>query len=134
MTPCQMIKRDIFVRAIAENDDLNWSGEITAETIDEAYDSVLVENDANQDYESEFRRGDFETGLDTEWSRHYESKSVAKKLSDGTWVGWTYWYGGGKHGEPEAIEWMEDAYFLDVSEQEKLVVVREFKKREPSQV
>lgn len=24
---------------------------------------------------------------------------------DGTWVGWTYWYGGGKYAEPSAIPW-----------------------------
>lgn len=134
MTPGQMIKRDILVRAIAENDDLQWDGEITADNIDEAYDKVLIENDAHFDYESEFRSGDVETGLETEWSRHYESKAVAKKLSDGTWVGWTYWHGGGKHGEPGAIEWMEDAYFVDVKEEEKMVLVREFTKLETTQV
>ena len=63
---------------------------------------------------NEFREGEVETNIPCEHSRHYESSSVAAKLSDGLWVGWTYWYGGGKHGEPEAIDWLSEAYWLDV--------------------
>lgn len=77
----------------------------------------------------EFREGQVETPeIETEWSRHYESKAVAAQI-DGVWVGWTYWYGGGKHGEPQEIEWMENSYFLDCVEEEKLVTVRTFKKK-----
>jgi len=63
--------------------------------------------------------------------RHYESKAVAMKMPDGSWIGWTYWYGGGKHGEPEAIDWMNEAYDVDCHEEEKVVVVQTFKVREP---
>lgn len=80
------------------------------------------------------REGDVETDIDCDYSRHYESKSVAMKCVDGTWVGWTYWYGGGKHGDPESIDWIEYAYDLDVKEEEKLVVVREFTKKENKDV
>lgn len=59
-------------------------------------------------------------------SRHYECDEVAFKLSCGSWVGWTYWHGGGKHGEPEAMDWMNDAYDLNVTEEEKVVTVRKF--------
>lgn len=66
----------------------------------------------------EFRDSyDEETDIKCDWSRHYESKSVAKKLDNGKWVGYTYWYGGGKHGEPEAIDWIDDAYFLEMKEE-----------------
>jgi hypothetical protein len=68
-----------------------------------------------------------ETHLSCPSSRHYESDAVAAKAPDGSWVGWTYWYGGGKHGEPEAIDWIEDAYDVICAEEEKLVVVRTFK-------
>ena len=74
------------------------------------------------------REGEVETDIPCEWSRHYESKSVAAKMLDGSWVGWTYWYGGGKHGEPEEIDWIEDAYNLSCTEEEKLVLVRTFTK------
>lgn len=86
------------------------------------------------DIKGDFRSGDVETGLPCEYSRHYESKAVAAQMVDGSWVGWTYWYGGGKHGEPEAIDWIDDAYDLDVTEEEKLVVVRTWKKKEKANV
>ena len=95
--------------------------------IDELYLSLEDEDDL-QDAKSEVRQGEYETDISPDWSRNYESNSVAAKLPDGSWVGWTYWYGGGKHGEPEAMSWMEDAYELSCVEQEKLVIVRNFTK------
>jgi hypothetical protein len=85
-------------------------------------------DDAVYDARYEAREGEVETDIPCEWSRHYESKSVAAKMLDGSWVGWTYWYGGGKHGEPWAIDWIEDAYNLSCTEEEKLVLVRTFTK------
>ena len=76
-----------------------------------------------------FIEGEVETDISTEWSRHYESNGVASRMPDGSWVGWTYWYGGGKHGEPGAIDWMSEAYDLDVVEEEKIVIVRTFTKK-----
>ena len=128
MTPMQKIKRDILMMAGKEPDLAHIvANGITAETVDEQYGMLMGAN-SHWDYETEFREGQVETGLPCEYSRNYESKAVARKLSDGTWVGWTYWYGGGKHGEPEAVPWMRDAYDLAVTEVEKVVVVREFKK------
>lgn len=100
--------------------------EITKENVDDLYE---VFRDDMYDLKNEFREGEVETKVPCDYSRHYESKSVAAKMPDGSWVGWTYWYGGGKHGEPEAIYWMEDAYDLDVVEEEKLVIVRTFTKK-----
>lgn len=36
---------------------------------------------------------------------------------------------GGKHGEPEAIDWIEHAYDVECKEEEKLVVVHTFTKK-----
>ena len=130
MTPEQKIKREILIDAIANNDHLNWDGEITAENVDKAWEEVLENNDEDGDFLSEFRVGQVETGLQTDYSRHYESTAVARKLSDGTWVGWTYWYGGGKHGEPSSIDWISYAYELNVHEEEKVVLVQTFTKIE----
>ena len=58
--------------------------------------------------------------------QHYESDAVAKNLPDGTWVGWTYYHGGGKHSDPGSIPWMEDAY--NVTSHEETRVVRVFSK------
>ncbi len=129
MTVTQKIMREILMRAI-EHDDFTAQVPFDEAGIDAVWNE-FTELDVHSDYVEEFRCGyDHVTDdIPTAYSRHYESKSVAKKLSDGSWIGWTYWYGGGKHGEPAAMLWMEDAYELDVTETERLVVVREFKKR-----
>ena len=129
MTPEQMLMAIVVQRAI--DDDFAFEekpASITAKNVEELYDE-LRDDDAHWDYLSELRGGEVETGLPCEWSRHYESKSVAAKAPNGQWIGWVYWYGGGKHGEPDAIDWMSGAYLLDVKEEEKLVVVRTFTKR-----
>ena len=124
MTPKQKIKRAIL------NIIAKWADEpapdVTAENVDELYDAA--DESYVQDARNEVRSGEYKTGLPCDWSRHYESESVAAKMPDGSWVGWTYWYGGGKHGEPEAIDWMDDAYELDCAEEEKVVIVRTFQK------
>lgn len=127
MTPEQKLKWAIVSTAN------HWSGkeppDFPCEGIEELYDR-LVENDEHWDAKGEIRPGKVETGLDCEWSRHYESKAVAMQFPDGSWVGWTYWYGGGKHGEPEAVDWMEYAYDLRCDEEEKVVTVRTFTKEQ----
>lgn len=87
------------------------------------------EADCLQDAKSEIRCGDVETNVPCDYSRHYESKSVAAQCPNGEWVGWTYWYGGGKHGEPDAIDWIEHAYDLECTEEQRVVTVRTFTKK-----
>lgn len=94
--------------------------------VEKAYDELLDE-DYKNDYESEFRcQSAVETNIEPPYSRHYESKSKAIEVL-GMWVGWTYWYGGGKHGDPCSMPWMEDAYLLNCEETEQTVIVRLFK-------
>lgn len=121
ITPEQAVKLAILLWA-----DSELSTSLAAEEIERRYDQ-LVENDGHWDARSEVREGDVETSIPAECSRHYESKSVATKVGD-KWVGWTYWYGGGKHAEPDAIDWMDKAYFLDCVEEKKLVTVQTFTK------
>ena len=76
------------------------------------------DDDTVQEAECELR-GDYDCdaiGI-PEWrdSRHYECKAVAKKIGD-RWVCWLYWFGGGKHGEPDAIDWIEDARYVEEAE------------------
>lgn len=97
----------------------------TGEEIDHAWDALYEEDgDSCADGTSEIR-GSFteETGLPCEYSRHYEAKAVAAEMPDGSWVGWTYWYGGGKHGEPGEVDWMEYAYDLTYGEETRTVKV-----------
>ena len=123
MTPIQKIKHLIILR------HFELAGEappapINSETVDSIYDDLEDPWDAI----SEVRYGEYVTSISPDYSRHYESKSVAAKLPDGSFVGWTYWYGGGKHGEPEAIDWIDEAYDLTVTEEQKLVTVRTWRR------
>lgn len=125
MTPEQAVKYIIL------NKTFLWEGkcipkDLTGEQVEELYDECGPHWDAK----SEVREGELKTNLPCDYSRHYESESVAAKAPNGQWVGWTYWYGGGKYGEPEAIDWMEHAYFLDCKEEQKVVTVRTFSKVE----
>ena len=126
MTPQHKLQHLILVKA-AEFDDSLTVPPMDADAISAAYQD-LIDNEQLWDAESETREGQVETDIPCQSSRHYESKSVAAQCRDGSWVGWTYWYGGGKYGEPEAIEWICDAYDLTVTEEEKVVTVRTFKK------
>lgn len=132
MTPEQKIKKEIVLKAI-ENKDIQFDNiylqtDINEYNVDPLYQS-LVDEDMHWDYQNEMRNGQYETGIDCEYSRHYDSKSVAMKMSDGSWIGWTYWYGGGKFGEPEAIDWMTTAYELNTTEEERTLIVRTFEKK-----
>ena len=131
MTPYQKLQHLILSKA-AKWDEIEL-GEVTPENIDDLWDEY-ENQDSIYDATNEIRQSwDEETDIPCEWSRHYESKSVAAKMPDGSWVGWTYWYGGGKHGEPAAIDWMESAYNIDCVEEARVVTVRTFTKREEPQ-
>lgn len=125
MTPEQKLKHMILIRH-AQLIDAPPPKDAAADNIDALFEETDGDNCELQDARSEVRCGLFETEISAPSSRHYEAQSVAAKAPDGTWVGWTYWYGGGKHGEPEAIDWMNEAYDLTCSEEEKVVTVRTF--------
>lgn len=94
---------------------------VTPENLDDLWEAFQENDDG--DAISEVRSSGEETGLECEWSRHYESKAVAAQMPDGRWVGWTFWYGGGKHGEPSEIDWMDSAYFVSFIEEARVVKV-----------
>jgi hypothetical protein len=129
MTPHQKLKHLALVQSGLHSTD-GQRVVITEDNVDELYDSPTDEDyDQVRDTLCDIREGEIETEVPCERCHHYESKSVAAKTPDGSWVGWTYWYGGGKHGEPEGIPWIEKAYNLDCTEEEKLVTVRTFTKK-----
>ena len=126
MTPEQKLKWAILLKAV-ELENITDPGEITVDNVDQLY------TDNNEDWElqdasSEVRCSREETKIPAPSSRSYECKSVAAQMPDGSWVGWPYWYGGGKHGEPEAVEWMEYAYSLTCEEKQVTVTQRTFTK------
>jgi len=118
MTPHQKLK---YLALITFDSELL----VTEKNVDKLFDLYY---DDLQDILYDMRGGDVETELPCEYSRHYESYSVAVKTPDGSYVGWTYWYGGGKHSEPEAEPWMNKAYNLSCTEEQKLVTIQTFTK------
>lgn len=125
-----------LIKVAAADIDSKWNQGESFESAQEALDFFESKEDEDygyyfQDSLSEIREGQIETEIRPESSRNYETKSVASNIF-GVWVGWTYFYGGGKHGDPDAAhDWVNNAYILDiVSEKEVVIVTREFKKRE----
>lgn len=125
MKPEYKIKYAILADLFSSNDK-EISTTLTEEEIEDLWDENY---DEVQDIKYEFREGEVETNIPCEYSRHYESKSVAGQCFDGSWVGWTYWYGGGKHGNAEEIDWMEHAYDLECLEEQKMMTVQTFTKK-----
>lgn len=125
------LKKLILQTCIGFDDSLVLPELNTEEEIDNFYhqDPPNDFEDYIQDAEGEVRGGEVVTGVEEEYSRHYEAKSVAAKIGD-DWVGWTYWYGGGKHGCPEEMEWIDDAYYLTCEEKEVLTIQRTWTKVE----
>lgn len=102
------------------------------EEVNEAWDNAREDDrvsDCIQDAKNDFRSAfSHRTEVKCDFSRHYDSESVAVQLDNGKWVGYTYWSGGGKHGEPGAIDWIEDAYFLKATP--KVITTYEFEKEQ----
>ncbi len=99
----------------------------TTEIIESVWE-FFNETAETQDVKEAFRRGEKNTFIATQYSDHFDCRSVAAQMPDGTWVGWNYWYGGRNGAKPEAIEWMENAY--EVSFHEETIIVKRFKKVE----
>ena len=123
MTPEQKLKWVILAKSAEWNN--KPAPDYPCKNVDELYD-LLTESDEHWDARSEVRTSGTETGLECPSSRNYESKAVAMKLPDGSWVGWTYWHGGGKYGDPDGIEWMGEAYDVECHEEQKMVTVQTF--------
>lgn len=141
------ILMDLFVEMASEEDDdmdslvnepriaaflnLTQRSGVHAKVIMDAWDLARERfGDTLQDCQEEMRVSGIPTNIPArDFSRHFECEERGAELS-GVWVGWTYWRGGGKHGNPEAIPWIEQAYLLDVTEEERVVTVRTFRIKE----
>ena len=97
-------------------DDFTLLESLNSSNIDEIFNRYTDDGELD-DAINEVRCTGTATNLPTEYSRHYECYEVAMRALDGSWVGWTYWYGGGKHGRPEEIDWINYAYDVSVTEQ-----------------
>ena len=109
---------------------INWAEDDGISKDGEEYDLII--EDFISEVQHETRRGDFETNITPPYLRHYEVKSVAMKLEhedfDG-YIGWNYYYGGGKHSNPQELEWVCDAYFLKLVKEEKILIIEKIFKK-----
>lgn len=86
----------------------------SAEALDEIFEQEDSDDDGSfQDARNERRYGIEAEGIETPYSRHYEIDAHAAELPDGSWIGWWHLHGGGKHGEPEAYDWVSEAFDLN---------------------
>lgn len=87
------------------------------------------------DAQQDIMGGDWETKLPlepSEWSRHCEVKTVAAKDNCGNYLGWPFYYAGGKHFD-DAIYYdfsVASAYYLNCEEKEVLTIQRTWSKVE----
>jgi len=136
-----IIRREILLDTLSEKeiDDCDWINLSNDEGVETAYKKAKEYEDIFSYYEicdaeSEFRYSGDEVsikGLEVDGGRHYEAKRVAKKIRDGSYISWVFYYGGGKHAQPEIIDWMREedgASLVNCVETEKLVTVKDFSK------
>lgn len=125
MKPETKLKYAILDLAATWNDEV-LPDNLTEEQVEEYWnDSEYLE-----DAISEVRCSGIETRFPGQYSRHYESEEVAVQCPNGDWVGFTYWHGGGKFGNPEEIDWIQHAYDVECKEEQKLVTVHSFTKKQ----
>jgi hypothetical protein len=121
LTPAQKIKLTLLINSgYVDKDVIPTSEEI---------ESLFLELSKDDEHGviSDFREGQCRTNIEPFFLRNYETESVAAQMFDGSWVGWTFVSGGGKHSDPESYDWITGSYELQiVSETERTIVDRVF--------
>lgn len=84
----------------------------TGDQIDTLYDLEYANDQGYfQDGRNEARHGIEAPEIDCPTSRNYEVDAHVGKLPDGSYVGWWFYYGGGKHSDAQnAIDWEAQAF------------------------
>lgn len=119
MTAQELIYKSMIHECYKREDNFNFTDYPEDITYEDLFDELLdtVFGDTLYEIRYDFRYGDQEV-LDLEpktSSRHYEIEVRASKI-DGVWVAWDFYYGGGKHSEPEAFDWISNARIVDCEE------------------
>ena len=111
--------------------------EFDDEKIEELYDSTnlyswIGDSDIVREVIHEFRESGEEIDDKVQQDRYYCYQDVARKItgSDELYLGWTYYFGGGKHAQPAEVEWMEDCYLLKCRKVEETRIVKVYEKVE----
>lgn len=106
-----------------ENFDEDKCEELYKET---NYETWIGEGDIVREVINKFRESGEEIVDKVQQDRYYCYQEVAKKItgSKDLYLGWTYYFGGGKHAQPDQVEWMEDCYLLKCREVEETRIVK----------
>lgn len=126
MTPTQKLKWAILRLAAQFNKTALPA--ITEASIDAHYDELVARDehwDAMNEFRSTGRLSGISRAVDHQASQSFEHEEVVAKMPDGSWVGWTYWFGGGKHADSSAVCWMDDAYEVAHRTETKIVDIFE---------
>ena len=127
LTAQELIYKQMIAYAIASDSSIKeyvYKGD-EPEQYEDLWEHLKSEFDC-YDIEYEMREG-LETNLASKTSsRHYEIDVHAMQV-DGVWVAWDYYYGGGKHSEPEAFDWISNARIVECEEKVVTKVEYNFK-------
>ena len=129
LTAQELIYKQLISELYEVEDDFNYTDypDEVAGNYEDLWNTLKSDFDACYEVEYETREG-METNLRPKTSfRHYEIEVRAMEV-DGIWVAWDYYYGGGKHGEPEAFDWISNARIVEC--EEKVVTKIEYKFKE----
>jgi hypothetical protein len=128
LTAPQLIKRAIIREIALSTPAFILAGDLSSgENIENEWQRMR-DGHFGQDTCEEWRQSGHETGLRAPFSRHYEIDVLAKKI-DNEWIAWNYEHGGGKHAEFSSFDWIDDAYFVDCVEEQRVMTMRTFKKK-----
>ena len=121
--------KELKVKSANLVDPLDFDERKCKEIYDSIRTSVLL--DSLIEVEEEIRVGNVRTGLVPEFRSYVESEAVAIPVTGipSLYIGWTYFFGGGKYSEPNAIEWMENCYL--VKAKDRVQTVRFFERDVP---
>lgn len=94
------------------------------------YETWIGDRDIVREIVNEFRENGEEIDSKVEQGRYYCFQEVAKLITglDDLYLGWTYYFGGGKHSQPEQVEWMADCYLLKCKEIKEIKIVKIYEK------
>ncbi|MBX8621687.1 hypothetical protein K4754_06565 [Pseudomonas glycinae] len=111
---------------IDDGQDSNIDNAFLSAAPGELIDTMFEENEHDDAinevrYEAEEVRG-IASWCHYSWERNYEVDVKAFILPDGRALAFCVMSGGGKHGQPNAYPWVEEAKFIKVSGVEKRVI------------
>lgn len=118
-----------YILEYAKEHDWEYNGPLnTKEELDEAM--ALMHDQIGCDAQQDIMEGKWETNIIPNFTRHCETESVAVKDNYGNYIGFTRYYGGGKHFDEYSWydESIEGAYYLNCEEKEVLTIQRTWSK------